>query len=52
MGVISFMFHGAVGVVTQCGQWMVDLLDYLVMQYSTFVNVLFGSLRLIVVNFF
>ena len=36
---------GPVDEITGCGQWMVDILDYLVMQYITLlVTVLFGSL--------
>ena len=30
-------------MVTGCGQWVVNLLGYLVMQYLTLVSVLFGS---------
>ena len=39
MGVIS-----ALGVVTECSQWVVDSLDYLIMKYrTTLVSVLLGS---------
>ena len=35
---------GQVGVVSGCGQWVVDLLDYLIMKYPTpLLFVLFGS---------
>ena len=36
--------HGPVGVVNRYGQWVVDLIDYLVMEYCTpFVTVLLAA---------
>ena len=37
-------YVGPVGLVTGCGQWVVDLFDYLIMNYPTpLVSVLFSS---------
>ena len=36
---------GALDVVTECGHWVVDLLNYIIMQYSTaIITALFGSI--------
>ena len=36
---------GALDVVTGCGHWVVDLLNYIIMQYSTaIITALFGSI--------
>ena len=36
---------GSVGVITECGQWVVDLLDYLIMKYpAPLVSVLNSSI--------
>ena len=44
---------GLVGMVTGDGQWVVDLLDYLVMKYPTpLVSVLLAGLSLLSAPFF